>query len=49
MSNNAVKKLREKNLKLGRKRKEYYVTDSEHIAIKAKIKSMRGENEQTNK
>tara|TARA_R110000868_G_scaffold210375_1_gene460395 strand:- start:27954 stop:28103 length:150 start_codon:yes stop_codon:yes gene_type:complete len=49
MSNDAVKKLRAKNLKLGRKRKEYYVTDSEHIAIKAKIKSMRGENEQTTK
>ena len=46
---NPVKKLRAKNLKLGRKRKEYYVTDSEHIVIKAKIKSMRGENEQATK
>ena len=47
--NEAIKKLRAKNLKLGRKRKEYYVTDSEHIVIKEKIKSIRDENEITNK
>ena len=41
MSNDRVKKLRAKNLELGRKRKEYYVTDSEHEAIKTKIKSLR--------
>ena len=34
-------KFRDKNLELGRKRKEYYVTDSEHEAIKTKIKSLR--------
>lgn len=41
MSNDRVKKLRAKNLELGRKRKEYYLTDSEHEAIKVKIKSLR--------
>jgi hypothetical protein len=41
MSNERVKKLRAKNLELGRKRKEYYVTDIEHLAIKDKIKLLR--------
>ena len=41
MSNTAVKKLRAKNLELGRKRKEYYVTDIEHLAILIYIKQMR--------
>jgi RNase P subunit RPR2 len=41
MSNERVKKLRAKNLEIGRKRKEYYVTELEHIAIKDKIKLLR--------
>lgn len=39
--NESLNKFRAKNLELGRKRKEYYVTDSEHKAIKVKIKSLR--------
>ena len=46
MSNAAVKKLRAKNLELGRKRKEYYVTDIEHTSILIYIKQMRKNNEQ---
>ena len=41
MINERVKKFRAKNLELGRKRKEYYVTDMEHLAILAEIKLMR--------
>tara|TARA_R110000737_G_scaffold353117_1_gene402451 strand:+ start:21257 stop:21394 length:138 start_codon:yes stop_codon:yes gene_type:complete len=45
MNNTAVKKLRAKNLELGRKRKEYYVDDGEHLAILIYIKQMRKNNE----
>jgi hypothetical protein len=41
MSNERVKKLRAKNLAIGRKRKEYYVDDGEHLAILIYIKQMR--------
>jgi hypothetical protein len=44
MSNERVKKLRAKNLELGRKRKEYPVTDIEHLAILIFIKHMRENN-----
>jgi hypothetical protein len=46
LSNERVKKLRAKNLELGRKRKEYYVDDREHLAILIYIKQIRKNNEQ---
>lgn len=49
MSKERVKQYRLRQKELGRLKREYYVTDSEHTTIKAKIKSMRGENESTNK
>ena len=48
-SKERVKQYRLRQKELGRLKREYYVTDSEHIAIKAKIKSMRGEDEQSTK
>lgn len=41
MSNERVKKLRANNAALGRKRKEYYLTDSEHAYLKAKLADRR--------
>ena len=49
MSKERVKQYRLRQKELGRLKREYYVTDSEHITIKAKIKSMRGEDEQSTK
>lgn len=40
-----VLKSREKAATLGRKRKEYSVTDSEHVKIKALLKELRASNE----
>jgi hypothetical protein len=40
-SNDRVKKLRAKNKKLGRRRKEFYLTDSEHVSLKAKLAELR--------
>ena len=40
-STNRVQKLRQEAAKQGRKRKEYYVNDDEHVRIKALLKGMR--------
>lgn len=41
MSNERVKKLRAKNLELGRKRVEFYLTDVEKAELKNKLAEMR--------
>lgn len=40
-SNDRLKKLRAKNRKLKRKRKEFYLTDAEHVEMKAKLVQLR--------
>ena len=42
MSNDRVKKLRAKNLELGRKRTEMYLTDAEREKVKLYIERLRG-------
>ena len=41
MSNERVKKLRAKNLELGRKRVEFYLTEEEKVELKNKLAEMR--------
>ena len=41
MSNERVKKLRAKNLELGRKRVEFYLTEAEKVELKNKLAEMR--------
>jgi len=41
MSNERVKKLRAKNLELGRKRVEFYLTDVEKVELKLKLAELR--------
>lgn len=43
MSNERVKKLRAKNLELGRKRVEFYLTDAEKVKLKAKLAELRND------
>lgn len=41
MSKERVKKFRAKNLELGRKRREFYLTDKENTEVKAKVERLR--------
>lgn len=41
-STERVKKFRLKQKELGRTGREYYVTDAEHEALKARLKELRG-------
>jgi hypothetical protein len=45
MSNERVKKLRAKNLAIGRKRREYPATDEEHLAVLIYLKQLRDKND----
>jgi len=44
MKNKRIEKLRAKNKELNRKRKEYSVTDEEHIILTAKLIEIRKPN-----